>query len=62
VDFILAGISSADYIGRTKAAMDMVGIPAGVPRPPLLPFDDREGLAELKRLLRETELSEDYDR
>jgi len=61
VDFILGGVSSADYIGRTKAAMNMVGIPAGIPRLPLLAFEDKEGLSELKRLIRETELSEDYD-
>ncbi len=60
VDFILGGISPADYIGRIKTAMSIVGIPAGPLRPPLLPAD-KETKTQLEKLLRETELFEKFD-
>jgi len=60
VDFILGGTSPADYIARIKATMDMVGIPAGPPRPPLLPPDEQTK-AQLKKLLGETKLFEKFD-
>jgi 4-hydroxy-tetrahydrodipicolinate synthase len=60
VDFILGGESSADYIGRTKAAMNMIGIPAGPPRSPLLPAD-KETKNQLRKLLKEVELFDKFE-
>lgn len=60
LDFIFGGKSSADYIARTKAAMELVGIPAGPPRPPLIPLDE-DSKEELKKLLVETELFDKYE-
>lgn len=55
LDFILGGESSADSIARIKAAMELVGIPAGPPRPPLISLDEA-CKKELKELLTKTEL------
>ena len=55
VDFIEGGESSADGIARMKAAMELVGIPAGPPRPPLTPLDER-GKEKLRKILTETKL------
>ena len=60
VDFIVGGESSADSIARIKAAMELVGIPAGPPRPPLIPLDEK-GKKELKELLTKIELFDHYE-
>ncbi len=60
LDFIFGGGSSADYIARTKAAMELLGVPAGPPRPLLIPLDEK-GKEKLKKLLTETELFDKYE-
>ncbi len=46
LEFIVAG----GLAGTVKAGLELLGVPAGVPRRPLLPLDD-PGRAELKDLL-----------
>ncbi|MCD6238686.1 MAG: dihydrodipicolinate synthase family protein [Thermotogae bacterium] len=60
IDCILGGKSGADYIGRIKAIMDMLGIPAGPPRLPLLPPDE-ETKKELKKLFKEARLFDEFE-
>jgi len=60
LDFILGGESSADYIARIKAAMRLIGLPAGPPRPPLTSLDER-GKEKLKKILTETELIDKFE-
>lgn len=38
-------------ISQLKAAMNLLGQPGGYPRPPLLPIDDRDSLAQLAKVL-----------
>jgi 4-hydroxy-tetrahydrodipicolinate synthase len=60
VDFIVGGESSADSVTRIKAAMKLVGIPAGPPRPPLIPLNEAYK-KELKNLLTKIKLFDNYE-
>jgi 4-hydroxy-tetrahydrodipicolinate synthase len=60
-NYLLEGDHIADYIVRVKAAMNIVGLPGGIPRLPLLPADDTEK-NQLKRLLDEYPLPELWKR
>jgi 4-hydroxy-tetrahydrodipicolinate synthase len=44
--------SSGKYVQLTKAGLEILGLPYGVPRQPLLP-PDKDQLAELKKILKE---------
>jgi len=59
LDFIAGGENGADYIGRTKAAMNLVGLPGGIPRLPLLPADDKMK-DELRKILNKYDLPESW--
>lgn len=53
VGFFVKGNHDADYILRIKAVMNLLGLPGGLPRLPLLPASQetaREGLKILERL------------
>ncbi len=44
------------FQSQLKAALNLIGVPAGLPRPPLLPLDDEAALAGLRRVLSEFHL------
>jgi len=59
LDFIAGGENDAAYISRTKAAMNLVGLPGGIPRLPLLPADDKIK-DELRKILNKCDLPEPW--
>jgi len=56
-NYLLSGNHIADYIVRVKAALNILGLPGGIPRLPLLPASEEEK-RELERLLNKFELPE----
>jgi 4-hydroxy-tetrahydrodipicolinate synthase len=54
---LLQGDHMADYIVKLKGGLNLVGLPGGIPRLPLLPLDNSEK-AKLKKLLDEYPLPE----
>ncbi len=57
MDFLLGGESAISYISRIKAAMNFIGLPGGVPRPPLSSISNQEK-EELRTLLNAFSLPE----
>lgn len=50
LDFLLSGEHGASYIVRIKAALNIVGLPGGIPRLPLLPANEKT-IERLKNLI-----------
>jgi len=59
IDVVAEGESFADYIAGTKAAMEITGLPAGPPRPPLIPADKKRK-EKLREVLTKVELFDDF--
>ncbi|MGB9857430.1 MAG: dihydrodipicolinate synthase family protein [Dictyoglomaceae bacterium] len=56
-NYLLSGSHIADYIVRVKAALNILGLPGGIPRLPLQPASSKE-IEDLKKLLSEFPLPE----
>ncbi|BER91826.1 dihydrodipicolinate synthase family protein [Atrimonas thermophila] len=61
LDFFFAGEHGASYLIRIKAAMNLVGLPGGIPRLPLLPASE-EIKQQAKKLLDEYPLPEPWNK
>jgi len=59
LDFLLGGENGPDYLVRIKAAMNLVGLPGGIPRLPILPADDKTK-DELRKILNKYNLPESW--
>lgn len=57
LDFLLGGEHGASYIARIKASLNIVGLPGGIPRLPLLPADEKT-VKQAKKLIDDYKLSE----
>ena len=60
LDFFFSGPHGASYLVRIKTALNVLGLPGGVPRLPLLPADERIK-AEAKKVLDSYELLEKWN-
>lgn len=59
LDFLLGGENGPDYLVRIKAAMNLVGLPGGIPRLPILPADDKTK-DELRKILNKYNIPESW--
>ncbi|MCD6545445.1 MAG: dihydrodipicolinate synthase family protein [Thermotogae bacterium] len=57
LDFLLGGEHGAAYIARIKVSLNLVGLPGGIPRLPLLPADEKV-TNEAKKLIDSYKLPE----
>jgi dihydrodipicolinate synthase/N-acetylneuraminate lyase len=59
LDFLLGGENETDYMVRIKAAMNLVNLPGGIPRLPILPANEKI-IHELKKILNKYDLLESW--
>lgn len=57
IDFLLGGENETDYMVRIKAAMNLVNLPGGIPRLPILQANEKI-IDELRKILNKYDLFE----